>query len=187
MSTYSIQSNQPTTAASTDQGGQGDGESQLVITHVVLEPWVHEIVLRNQRLQLEPPLEASRAMWFASLHDCLSTVTDLPRLKSSRYDDVLLSQGGGGGTGANRMNGVNEGGGNSGGGDGGARANGLGENSTYAHLLSKLDNSVLLRAYDLIEKVLRNVESYMSTWLRYQALWDLETTDALAFLGQVRV
>jgi dynein heavy chain 1 len=141
----------------------------------VLEPWVHEIVLRNQTLQLEPPLEMSRAMWFASLHDCLATVTELPRLKSSRYDDVLSrTKGTTGGTGGGE--GVS----------GGARVDDrISGANTYVHLLSKLDRDLLLHAYCLVEKVLGNVETYMSTWLRYQALWDLETNDALEFLGQV--
>ncbi|CAM9242548.1 unnamed protein product, partial [Chrysoparadoxa australica] len=46
---------------------------------------VHEVLLRNQVLYLDPPLEYARAMWIRQFHQYLGTVAELQRLKSSRF------------------------------------------------------------------------------------------------------
>ncbi|KAI9821833.1 MAG: hypothetical protein M1827_002415 [Pycnora praestabilis] len=47
---------------------------------------IHEITMRNQVINLEPPLEFARASWFAHLHDWLGVVCNLRKIKSSRYE-----------------------------------------------------------------------------------------------------
>jgi len=47
---------------------------------------VHEISIRNQVIYLDPPLEFARASWFSQLHQWLSVVCNLRKLKASRYE-----------------------------------------------------------------------------------------------------
>lgn len=47
---------------------------------------LHEILLSNQILFLNPPLESSRAEWVASIHRHISVVSALPRLSGTRYN-----------------------------------------------------------------------------------------------------
>lgn len=51
----------------------------------------HEISMRNQVLYLEPPVEYARASWLAQLHDWLGVVSNLRRVKASRYELTIAS------------------------------------------------------------------------------------------------
>lgn len=48
------------------------------------------------------------------------------------------------------------------------------EVSTYINLLTKLSGKLLEQAYEVIENRIKIVNKYLSIWLRYQSLWDLE-------------
>ena len=45
-----------------------------------------EILMRNQTVYLEPPVESARAGWLAQLHEWLGVACNLPLIMSSRYD-----------------------------------------------------------------------------------------------------
>ncbi|KAF1990825.1 hypothetical protein K402DRAFT_460233 [Aulographum hederae CBS 113979] len=45
-----------------------------------------EIVMRNQVIYLEPPIEFARAGWLEQLHSWLGIVCDLAKIKASRYE-----------------------------------------------------------------------------------------------------
>jgi dynein heavy chain 1 len=47
-----------------------------------------------------------------------------------------------------------------------------------------LKNQVLLSAYQTIESKLDEVQTYVSVWLQYQALWDLDTSAVYGQLGE---
>ncbi|KAK3073664.1 dynein heavy chain, partial [Teratosphaeriaceae sp. CCFEE 6253] len=49
----------------------------------------HDIVMQNQMIQLEPPLEEARAGWLADLHAWLGTLCQLPRIQASRFENAL--------------------------------------------------------------------------------------------------
>ncbi|KAH9904137.1 cytoplasmic dynein heavy chain [Xylariomycetidae sp. FL2044] len=55
-----------------------------IMTHLV-----HEIIMRNQVIFLEPPLEHARASWFQRLHEWIGIVCNLPKIKASRYQMSL--------------------------------------------------------------------------------------------------
>ncbi|KAK0388532.1 hypothetical protein NLU13_4775 [Sarocladium strictum] len=46
---------------------------------------VLELVMRNQVIYLDPPLEYARASWFLHLHDWLGIVCNLRKIKATRY------------------------------------------------------------------------------------------------------
>ncbi|KJK92867.1 Dynein, heavy chain [Metarhizium anisopliae BRIP 53284] len=55
----------------------------------VMKRLVLELVMRNQVIYLDPPLEYARASWFLHLHDWLGIVCDLRKIKAARYQMSL--------------------------------------------------------------------------------------------------
>ena len=47
---------------------------------------IHEIIMQNQVIYLEPPTELARADWISHFHRWLGIICDLPRIESSRYE-----------------------------------------------------------------------------------------------------
>lgn len=119
-----------------------------------LETSIHEIRIQNQVIYLDPPIEAARASWYRQLHQWLSVICSLPRVKSSRYELTL----------ANRD--VPDG------------------NETYLDLLGNLNNDSLQNAYQTIEAKLTVVHDYVNKWLQFQSLWDLESDYVFNRLGE---
>ncbi|KAK4963385.1 dynein heavy chain [Elasticomyces elasticus] len=54
-----------------------------------VETYSHDLVMQNQLIQLEPPLEDTRAGYLDNLHTWLGTVCQLPRLQASRFENAL--------------------------------------------------------------------------------------------------
>ncbi|KAI9731342.1 MAG: hypothetical protein M1834_005245 [Cirrosporium novae-zelandiae] len=54
---------------------------------------VHEISMRNQTLQLDPPLAYARASWLLEFQEWLGVACSLEKIKSSRYDMNLALAG----------------------------------------------------------------------------------------------
>ncbi|KAK5121795.1 hypothetical protein LTR85_004670 [Meristemomyces frigidus] len=54
-----------------------------------VETYAHDIVMQNQLVQLDPPLEDAKAGWLENLHVWLATVCDLPRIQASRFENAL--------------------------------------------------------------------------------------------------
>ncbi|KAJ9053275.1 dynein heavy chain [Entomophthora muscae] len=109
-----------------------------------LQVLVYEILIRNQVMYLDPPIEQARASWYRQLHEWLATVCALPKLQSSRYELGLESQ------------------------DEDPRE------LTYMSILTTLDDDSLYGAYEKIEAKIKEVTDYVNIWLQYQSLWDLE-------------
>ena len=53
------------------------------------EPLVHRIAIRNQVVGCFPPVEVARVRWVTKLNQWLSVVCELPRIRSSRYDEGI--------------------------------------------------------------------------------------------------
>ncbi|GME34113.1 ATPase AAA+ type core [Neofusicoccum parvum] len=66
----------PTTASS-----EGADKNRPRLSHLI-----HEIIMRNQVIYLDPPLEFARASWLDQLHEWLGVICRLEKIKSSRYD-----------------------------------------------------------------------------------------------------
>jgi dynein heavy chain 1 len=120
---------------------------------------VHEITIRNQVMVLNPPVERARENLYEQLQTFVAIITDLPRIQASKY--VM----------GNEVNELNK------------------SLLTYRTLLSgsaKADKLSIdmLKAYKLIESKMGDVNGYAQTWLRYQALWDLQVDMVVNKLGE---
>ncbi|EGC38132.1 cytoplasmic dynein heavy chain [Dictyostelium purpureum] len=120
-----------------------------------LKKSVHEVVIRNQTLNLDPPLEYARADWIGQLHSWLNIVCDLPRIQASRYDDSAMIH----------------------------RGEGNKKQSTFRDMLPKLPAGSLEKAYSAISNKLDQVGEYVQIWLQYQSLWDMDSSFVYSKLG----
>lgn len=57
------------------------------------------------------------------------------------------------------------------------------QDNTYRAIMEKLASDVLLKACTQIEDILRESEEYARSWIKYQALWDLDSTKIFEKLG----
>merc|ERR1712228_909057 len=48
------------------------------------------------------------------------------------------------------------------------------ENLDYSNALGDLKSAALIKAYQKIEEKIKSAQSYVNTWLQYQALWDMD-------------
>lgn len=55
--------------------------------------------------------------------------------------------------------------------------------STYQYLLACLPQGLLVTTYGLLDKKLKEVEGYVTEWLQYQSLWDMDTAFISTRLG----
>ncbi|CAO1623252.1 unnamed protein product [Jaminaea pallidilutea] len=122
-------------------------EKQSLRHSVEIKPLRHEIKLQNQVIYLDPPVQFARARWFQELHDVLSVVCELPRVISARYEIGLqMSRG----TDAATMD------------------------RSYTSLLTQFGDDTLLQPFKLIESKVTELDQYLSKWLQFQSLWDLD-------------
>ena len=59
----------------------------------VIKTSTHHIIMQNQLIQLEPPLEDAKAQWLDNLHNYLSIVSNLPKIQASRFENALNIRG----------------------------------------------------------------------------------------------
>lgn len=111
---------------------------------VVKEPAIHRITIRNQVLQMDPPLEGARLHLVKILHSWMSMIGDLPRLKcfwsASEKSSEKLST----------------------------------SDATFRSALGKLSSDDVQQCFDKIDSKMSEASAYSNTWLHYQALWDMD-------------
>ena len=54
-----------------------------------IQTFAHDIVMQNQMIQLEPPLEDAKAGWFDDLHRWIGVVSNLSKIQASRFESAL--------------------------------------------------------------------------------------------------
>ncbi|KAG9092948.1 hypothetical protein FRC06_011732 [Ceratobasidium sp. 370] len=131
----------------------GKVQAAAIEGNLTLKPIVHEIRIQNQVIFLDPPIEYARDIWIRQLHSWLGVVCRLRRIQSSRYEIGLQMQGA-------------------------AMAE-----TTYTGLLTQLNESTLVRPFNLVETKVQQVKDYVGKWLQFQSLWDLEAEHVFARLG----
>lgn len=119
-----------------------------------LEETVHEIKISNQTLFVEPALQEARIKWMSRFNESIHTICSLPRIQGSRYDNVLK--------GDKKV---------------------IASETKYSSLRSRLPADYIRKAYSEIENRLSSVDNYVSSWLAYQALWDLQASQIYNELG----
>ncbi|CAF4237540.1 unnamed protein product, partial [Adineta steineri] len=106
-------------------------------------------------LVLVPPFESACEQLYNSFFDCQSVITSQKRIKNSRCH-------------------VN------------AEIDTEEEDLIYNDLFTKFpeeSNASIGEAYDTIEQLITEAETYFQGWLKYQVLWDLEPNDVFQRLG----
>ncbi|KAF9265453.1 dynein heavy chain [Marasmius fiardii PR-910] len=133
--------------------GEKRKEEKFMEANMTMKPIVHEIRIQNQVIFLDPPIEHARATWVRQLHDWIGVVCRLRRIQSSRYEIGL------------QMQGVSV------------------SEATYISLLTRFTDDTLSRPFSLIELKIQMVKDYVSKWLQFQSLWDLEAEYVFSRLG----
>ncbi|KAL8455832.1 hypothetical protein Emag_000406 [Eimeria magna] len=135
---------------------------------------VLEIQVKNQVLQVHPAVEAARQLWMGSLHRIMASVCLLPRFNTTNSARPLKF--------------------------GGEASSWFDEESdepwrenedplkpkgggTYRVIASRIPKEILEKAYAAIDNVMEKVEDYVSNWLHYQVLWDVDVSEVLGKLG----
>lgn len=59
------------------------------ITPAKIETYAHDIVMQNQFIQLEPPLEDAKVGWLDNVNACLGVVCKLAKIQASRFENAL--------------------------------------------------------------------------------------------------
>jgi dynein heavy chain 1, cytosolic len=59
----------------------------------IIEPLTHELRIKEQMINIEPPLEYARFHWFQNFHKAIGIVTSLPRLEAARLERDMSSAG----------------------------------------------------------------------------------------------
>ncbi|KIM86498.1 hypothetical protein PILCRDRAFT_4982 [Piloderma croceum F 1598] len=139
------------------QQAEGDKrlkEEKFLEGNMTLKPIVHEIRIQNQVIFLDPPIEYARSTWIHQLHDWLGIMCRLRRIQSSRYEIGLQMQGAA----------VVE--------------------TSYISLLTHFPDNALERPFSLIEIKVQHLRDYISKWLQFQSLWDLEAEYVFNRLGE---
>ncbi|RUS77140.1 hypothetical protein EGW08_015096 [Elysia chlorotica] len=104
---------------------------------------VHELRITNQLMYVNPPLEDAQYNLLQELFAWQAIITTLPRIQHSRYQVGLQSE---------------------------SEAE-----STYRNVLTKLPEGpiVLEDSYSAVQKTIDQFTKYVTVWLTYQSLWDL--------------
>eukprot|EP00808_Paulinella_micropora_P012801 g22584.t1 len=127
-----------------------------VLKYVRPESIRHKIQIRNSTLQMEPPLERARLLLTQELQTWLAVVCDLPRLKFFWTSTQ----------------------------SGGALASYTSKNPTFRSVLRKVNKDVLKNCLEQIERKVSLAAEYGQTWLRYQALWDMDFNTVIDEVGE---
>ena len=79
-------------ASRTEHGNDNSAHRKTLADHdqklnaPSLQNLVLEVLMRNQIIYLDPPIESTRASWLSQLHEWLAVACNLPTIMSSRYE-----------------------------------------------------------------------------------------------------
>ncbi len=138
---------------------QQQQKQQEVNSKPVIHLLVHEIRMKNQTMFIDPPLEDARARWYSMFQEWVANACTLKKIQASRYEMGLNIS------------------------SSSSSSSGYPEDLTYTSLLSAVADTSLKNAYHAIESKLLEVSKYVSSWLQYQSLWDMDTEYVLNSLG----
>ncbi|OQR99244.1 dynein heavy chain, partial [Thraustotheca clavata] len=120
---------------------------------------IHQVLLKNQILYLEPSIEQSKAEWLHELEAIVAFICNLDKIKSSTYDTFQpLSSSP-------------------------IRRRAKRKENSFHDVLNMLPKGLLLSSYDVLHTCLHAMEQYVLTWLQYQALWDMEAQRVIGKIG----
>ncbi|KUF96061.1 valine--tRNA ligase [Phytophthora nicotianae] len=149
-------------------GPQPDEKSfQAALAEAGLTVTTHQILLKNQVLYLEPSVGDARREWLAQLQNLLNSVCDLPKIQTSSYENVY---------GKSTVLALSS--------PPRKSASSRWREAVFKEALNKVPLDLLIKAYGVLDVTVSDVEKYASTWLQYQALWDMDAQTALNSFGE---
>ncbi|ETM34531.1 hypothetical protein L914_18397 [Phytophthora nicotianae] len=149
-------------------GPQPDEKSfQAALAEAGLTVTTHQILLKNQVLYLEPSVGDARREWLAQLQNLLNSVCDLPKIQTSSYENVY---------GKSTVLALSS--------PPRKSASSRRREAVFKEALNKVPLDLLIKAYGVLDVTVSDVEKYASTWLQYQALWDMDAQTALNSVGE---
>ncbi|TMW64824.1 hypothetical protein Poli38472_008991 [Pythium oligandrum] len=125
----------------------------------------HQILLKNQMLYLEPSIDEARSMWMMQLQGLINAVCDLPKLQASSYENVY---------GRSALTSLGS----------PARRPSKRRDVAFKEVLAQLPQGLIVRAYSIVNSTISEVEEYVTSWLQYQALWDMDAQTAINSVGE---
>ncbi|RLN69358.1 hypothetical protein BBJ29_000235 [Phytophthora kernoviae] len=140
---------------------------QVALAEAGLTIKTHQILLKNQVLYLEPSVGDARRDWLAQLQNLLNSVCDLPKIQTSSYENVYGKSTVSSLTSPPRKS-----------------ASSRRREAVLKEALSQVPLDLLTKAYSVLDGTVSDVEKYSSTWLQYQALWDMDAQTALNSVGE---
>lgn len=127
--------------------------------YVPLRPFVHELILKNSVISLNPPIESARCTWISNFQQNVECVSNLSKIQSNRFDiNINIHQ----------------------------KTNTSGGVSNFSQKFSDIPNLLkdeVIKATLLIEHHIHNAEMYFDNWYQFQSLWDLQPSQVFEFLG----
>ncbi|CAI5714683.1 unnamed protein product [Hyaloperonospora brassicae] len=127
----------------------------------------HQILLKNQVLYLDPSVGDARRDWLARLQSVLNSVCDLPKIQTSSYDNLYGKSAVSALLPPPRKS-----------------ASSRRREAVFKEALKQVPLDLIIKAYSVLDDTVGDVEKYASTWLRYQALWDMDAQTALSSVGE---
>ncbi|CAI5743819.1 unnamed protein product [Peronospora destructor] len=140
---------------------------QATLTEASLAVSTHQILLKNQMLYLEPSVGDARRDWLAQLQILLNSVCNLPKIQTSSYENVY---------GKSTVSGLSS--------SPLKSASSRRKEAVFKEALKQVPLDLLVQAYSVLDVTVSDVEKYASTWLQYQALWDMDAQTALNSVGE---
>ncbi|CAH0489695.1 unnamed protein product [Peronospora farinosa] len=140
---------------------------QAALVEAGLTVSTHQILLKNQVLYLEPSVGDARRDWLAQLQILLNSACNLPKIQTSSYENVY---------GKSTVSGLSS--------STLKSASSRRRERVFKEVLKQVPLDLLVQAYSVLDVTVCDVEKYASTWLQYQALWDMDAQTALNSVGE---
>ncbi|RLN48678.1 hypothetical protein BBJ28_00009539 [Nothophytophthora sp. Chile5] len=140
-------------------------QSALAVSGLTVK--THQILLKNQVLYLEPSVDEARCDWLMQLQNVLNSVCDLPKIQASSYENVYEKSSVSALSSPARKS-----------------ASSRRREAVFKEALTQVPQDLLMTAYRVLDATVSDVEKYSSTWLQYQALWDMDAQTALNSVGE---
>lgn len=140
---------------------------QSVLEAANMSTRTHQILLKNQMLYLEPSIDDARSVWLVQLQTLMNSVCDLPKIQTSSYENVY---------GKSTVTSLAS--------PSRKSASAKRRESVFREALVLLPKELVIKAYGIVDATIDEVQNYASTWLQYQALWDMDAQTAINTVGE---
>ncbi|RHY29832.1 hypothetical protein DYB32_004823 [Aphanomyces invadans] len=141
-----------------------EGDNDIKLPSYGSVTTVHQVLLKNQLLVLEPSVDQARSQWLGELERMVASVCNLDKINSATYDAFKPAS-----TSTLAPSPV--------------RRRQRRKENCFQDVMTLLPSGLLVQAYDTLLHNLYAMDQYVLTWLQYQALWDMDSQRVIAKVG----